>query len=69
MPTTSANKAAWIKAAHQPLQVDSAPYPTPGHGELVVKNALVAVNPVDWKIQVSVPYTRLQDMDETDIKV
>ncbi|TQB72018.1 hypothetical protein MPDQ_007181 [Monascus purpureus] len=47
------NKAAWIKAIHQPLTVDSAPYPTPGPGELVVKNAFVAVNPVDWKIQES----------------
>ena len=46
------NQAAWIKAPHQKLQVDDAPYPVPGEGELVVKNAAVAINPVDWKIQV-----------------
>ena len=45
------NEAAWIKAPKKALEVDSAPYPTPGKGELVVRNAAVAVNPVDWKIQ------------------
>ena len=50
----SSNKAAWITGRGQPLKVDTASYPTPGHGEIVVKNAAVAVNPVDWKIQVRV---------------
>ncbi|KAF7918230.1 uncharacterized protein EAE98_009842 [Botrytis deweyae] len=46
------NKAAWIKTsgAH-PLAIDDAPIPRPGPGELVIKNAVVAINPVDWKIQ------------------
>lgn len=46
------NQAAWLKAKSHRLQVEPAPYPKPGHGELVVKNAAVAVNPVDWKVQV-----------------
>ncbi|KAF7883353.1 uncharacterized protein EAF02_005273 [Botrytis sinoallii] len=46
------NKAAWIKTsgAH-PLAIDDSPIPRPGPGELVIKNAVVAINPVDWKIQ------------------
>eukprot|EP01055_Gregarina_sp_Pseudo9_P000067 Gregarina_sp_Pseudo_9__66@NODE_1044_length_1940_cov_265_916886_g978_i0_p1_GENE_NODE_1044_length_1940_cov_265_916886_g978_i0NODE_1044_length_1940_cov_265_916886_g978_i0_p1_ORF_typecomplete_len340_score36_41ADH_N/PF08240_12/2_7e15ADH_zinc_N/PF00107_26/5_9e09ADH_N_2/PF16884_5/0_068Bac_luciferase/PF00296_20/0_15_NODE_1044_length_1940_cov_265_916886_g978_i01251144 len=46
------NQAAYITAsgAH-PLKVDSAPYPAAGEGEIVVKVAAVAMNPVDWMIQ------------------
>lgn len=47
-----ANKAAYImESKGKPLQVNSAPMPTAGKGEVVVKNHAVAVNPVDWKIQ------------------
>jgi NADPH:quinone reductase-like Zn-dependent oxidoreductase len=51
------NKAAWITAerAH-PFSIQSAPLPTAGPGELVIKNAAVAVNPVDWKIQADGHY-------------
>lgn len=46
------NRAAWIKSAKaKPLVVDSALFPKAGSGEVVIKNAAVAVNPVDWKIQ------------------
>ncbi|KAF7927110.1 hypothetical protein BELL_0500g00040 [Botrytis elliptica] len=46
------NKAAWIKTSGaNPLAIDDAPIPHPGLGELVIKNAVVAINPVDWKIQ------------------
>lgn len=46
------NQAAWIKSSKaKPLAVDSAPYPTAGPGEVVIRNAAVSVNPVDWKIQ------------------
>ncbi|KAH7049289.1 zinc-binding oxidoreductase CipB [Macrophomina phaseolina] len=48
-----ANKAAWITAKRaQPLHVSDAPKPKAGPGEVVVKNAAVAINPIDWKIQV-----------------
>lgn len=51
---TMSNQAAWIKSPKaKPLGVDSAPYPTAGTGEVVIKNAAVSVNPVDWKIQDS----------------
>ncbi|KAF2235712.1 GroES-like protein [Viridothelium virens] len=46
------NKAAWItEAKANPLKVDSGPDPKPGAGEVAIKNAAVAINPVDWKIQ------------------
>jgi NADPH:quinone reductase-like Zn-dependent oxidoreductase len=47
------NQAAWIKDPKgKPLQVGPADYVKPGSGQIVVKNAAVAINPVDWKIQV-----------------
>ena len=45
------NQAAWLKTGKAPLEVGAAPYPKAGPGEIIVKNAYVAMNPVDWKIQ------------------
>ncbi|THV46183.1 hypothetical protein BGAL_0408g00050 [Botrytis galanthina] len=46
------NKAAWIKTSGaNPLVIEDAPIPHPGPGELVIKNSVVAINPVDWRIQ------------------
>jgi len=45
------------KAAYQPaqkaktLEVRAAPYTPAGAGQIVVKNAAVAINPIDWLIQ------------------
>jgi NADPH:quinone reductase-like Zn-dependent oxidoreductase len=51
-----ANQAAWIKSAKaKPFEVDVAPTAKTGPGEVVIKNAYVAINPVDWKIQVYSP--------------
>jgi NADPH:quinone reductase-like Zn-dependent oxidoreductase len=51
-----ANQAAWIKFSKaNPFEVDVAPTAKAGLGEVVVKNAYVAINPVDWKIQVYSP--------------
>ncbi|KAJ6134025.1 chaperonin 10-like protein [Penicillium sp. IBT 18751x] len=48
------NKAAWIpEALAYPFTIKSAPKPKPGPGEVVIKNAAVAINPIDWKIQSS----------------
>lgn len=49
MPT---NTAAWLLARQAPLVVKSAPYTPPREGEIVVKNHAVAINPVDWGIQL-----------------
>jgi NADPH:quinone reductase-like Zn-dependent oxidoreductase len=45
------NQAAWLTTAGTPLKVDEAPMPTAGPGELVVKNAAVAINPLDCHMQ------------------
>ncbi|KFY98085.1 hypothetical protein V500_01802 [Pseudogymnoascus sp. VKM F-4518 (FW-2643)] len=46
------NQAAWIPSAGvYPFVIDKAPLPRPGPGQLVIKNAAMAINPVDWKIQ------------------
>lgn len=41
------NQAAWLKTAGAPLEVGDAPVPNAGPGEIVVKNAAVAINPLD----------------------
>ncbi|KAF2875109.1 putative quinone oxidoreductase [Massariosphaeria phaeospora] len=45
------NQAAWLNKANTPLEVGDAPMPTAGAGEVVVKNAAVAINPLDCHMQ------------------
>ena len=46
------NTAAWLTAEKaRPLEVKSAPYPSPEENEIIIKNGAVAINPVDWAIQ------------------
>ncbi|KAI1119748.1 GroES-like protein [Nemania abortiva] len=47
------NEAAWLAAKQaKPLHVGPAPYTAPGPGQIVVKNAAVAINPIDWQKQI-----------------
>ncbi|KAI0889209.1 GroES-like protein [Annulohypoxylon maeteangense] len=47
------NKAVFItEPKAYPLKVESTPYPTAGDGEIVIKVAAAAFNPVDWFIQI-----------------
>ena len=50
MPT---NTAAWLGAKRAGLEVKPATYTPPREDEIVVKNHAVAINPVDWIIQVA----------------
>jgi NADPH:quinone reductase-like Zn-dependent oxidoreductase len=50
MPT---NTAAWINARRAKLEVGPAPYTTPGDDQIVIRNYAVAINPLDWIIQVA----------------
>ncbi|KAJ5709783.1 hypothetical protein N7493_010074 [Penicillium malachiteum] len=47
------NQAAWLTKAGSPLEVRAAPLPEAGPGELVIKNAAVAINPLDCHMQDS----------------
>lgn len=51
--TTPRNQAAWLKEANTPLEVGDAPMATAGSDEIVVKNAAVAINPLDCHMQDS----------------
>ncbi|KAF4555940.1 Alcohol dehydrogenase GroES-like domain-containing protein 10 [Elsinoe fawcettii] len=48
----TANRAAWLptKAAY-PFKFDVSEMPEPAADEVVIKNHVVAINPLDWKIQ------------------
>ena len=46
------NTAAWLVTAKQkPFEIKSAEYTAPGANEIVVKNAALGINPIDWKMQ------------------
>ncbi|KAH7120614.1 putative quinone oxidoreductase [Dactylonectria macrodidyma] len=47
----ASNQAAWLHKAGTPLEVGDAPMPTAGPGELVIRNAAIAINPLDWHMQ------------------
>lgn len=50
MPT---NRAAWITRRKGRLEVGPAAYTRPGPDQVVVRNRAVAINPLDWIIQVA----------------
>ena len=53
MVQPSDNQAAWLPASKvNPLEVGPAPYSPPGHGQLVVRNSALGINPVDWVKQM-----------------
>lgn len=47
----ASNTAAWLRKAGTPLEVGDAPMPTVGPNELVIRNAAVAINPLDTHMQ------------------
>ncbi|KAL9609953.1 MAG: hypothetical protein Q9167_005305 [Letrouitia subvulpina] len=49
--STPKNQAAWLQRANTPLEVGDAPLPTADAGEIVVKNAALAINPLDCHMQ------------------
>ncbi|KAE8132090.1 chaperonin 10-like protein [Aspergillus pseudotamarii] len=50
------NSAVWLLEAGGQFVVKEAPLPTPGPDEILIKNKAVAVNPMDWRIQVHGPH-------------
>lgn len=56
------NRAAWIPARNAPLEVGPAPVTAPAADQILIRNHAVAVNPLEWIIQVAgrVAYTWLK---------
>ena len=46
------NAAAWISTKGAQFEVRAAPYPHPAADEIVVRGRAVAINPLDWIVQV-----------------
>ena len=51
-----ANIAAWLPAKGARLVVKAAPYTAPRPDEIVVETHAVAINPVDWILQISTEF-------------
>ncbi|KAL1793793.1 hypothetical protein ACET3X_008775 [Alternaria dauci] len=51
MSEATKNLAAILHAMATPLVIEERPIPTPGSGQVLVRNHAIAVNPVDWKRQ------------------
>lgn len=47
-----ANTAAWLRNESGGLEVGPAPYTPPREHEIVLRNHAVAINPVDWKVEI-----------------
>jgi NADPH:quinone reductase-like Zn-dependent oxidoreductase len=45
------NMAAVLHAIGTPLVLEERPTPSPGDGEILVRNRVIAINPIDWKRQ------------------
>jgi NADPH:quinone reductase-like Zn-dependent oxidoreductase len=52
-PPRPANTAAWLRERGGAFEVGPAPYTSPRENEITVKNHAVAVNPLDWGIQLA----------------
>lgn len=48
---SSINKAAWLNEANTRLEVREAPMPSAEPNEIVIRNAAVAINPLDTHMQ------------------
>lgn len=46
-----ANQSAFVDSQGASIAVREAPYPTCKPNHVVIKNAAIALNPIDWKLQ------------------
>ena len=45
------NRAAWLRAVNQTLEIGPADIGKPGRDEVLVRNHAIAINPIDWMMQ------------------
>lgn len=79
MAQTPKNKAAWLPGSKvAPLQINPAPYISPGPHQIVVKNSALGINSVDWAKQmlgeallghISYPFILGEDVAGTVVEV
>ena len=48
MTETVTNQAAWQKAPGQPLRIGVTALPHLAANEILIRNAAIAINPLDW---------------------
>ena len=51
MTETVTNQAAWQKAPGQPLRIGVTALPHMAANEILIRNAAIAINPLDWILQ------------------
>ena len=51
MTDTVINEAAWQRATGEALHLAPADMPQPGPGEILIRNAAIGLNPLDWILQ------------------
>lgn len=51
MTGTMTNQAAWQHAPGQPLRLGVADLPQPAANQILIRNAAIAINPLDWILQ------------------
>jgi len=51
MTKNTINQAAWQSAPGQPLQLGHADLPQPRANEILIRNAAIGINPLDWLLQ------------------
>ncbi|GAB1311766.1 Zinc-binding alcohol dehydrogenase domain-containing protein cipB [Madurella fahalii] len=47
--STAKNLVAVVTASKSPLTIEERPIPTPGPNEVLIRNEVIALNPIDWK--------------------
>jgi len=45
------NQAAWQNSPEQKLELSNTDLPKPAAGEILIRNAAIAINPLDWLLQ------------------
>ena len=55
MAKPATHSAAILRAIGSSLVIEQRPTPSPGPGEVLIRNRAIGLNPIDWKLQ-AVPH-------------
>lgn len=51
MAKPATHSAAVLHAVGSNLVIEQRPTPSPGPGEVLIRNRAIGLNPIDWKVQ------------------